>query len=104
MNVLSCVKSKRVVITSLLAMARSTALIQQVCGAHGAIVIINIIIIVLFLLVPLLHYVCMYSCVCVCVCVCVFDFILEHVFHLTSPCIRDDRPLFLGKDYKRVQK
>ena len=40
MNVPSYVKSNRVAITSLLAMARSTALIEQVCGAYGVIVII----------------------------------------------------------------
>ena len=100
MNVPSDAKSKRVAITSLLAMARSTALIKQVRGAHGAIAIIIIIIIVGVFFVSAIIALCMYACISVLI----YLFIFERVFHLTSPCIRDDRPLFLGKDYKRVQK
>ena len=104
MNVPSYVKSNRVAITSLLAMARSTVLIKQVCGAHGVIVIIYYHYCVVFVSAIIALCVYVFLCVCVCVCVCVFDFIFEHVVHLTSLWIHDDRPLFLGKDYKRVQK
>ena len=58
---------------------------------------------VFVLLVPLFHYVCVYVCMYVCISVFIF-FIFERVFHITSPWIHDDRSLFLGKDYKRVQK
>ena len=102
MNVPRYVKSKRVAITSLLAMARPTALIKQVRGAHGVIVIIYY-----------YHYCVVFVraiitlCVYVFLCVCVyafFWFIFERVFHVTSLWIHGDRPMFLGKDHKRVQK
>jgi len=73
MNVPSYVKSKRVAITSLLAMARSTALIKQVCGAHGVIVIIyyyHYCVVFVSAIITLCVYVVL--CVCVCVCVCAF--------------------------------